>query len=120
MKEYKEHTCHMVEKAVCDAVNTVFTVMRPDMANNAHPEDIYRDKKNITLSKATARHFCLYALHDKYGFTYKDIASHTGMNEKAVMKCVRKVRNCIFIDTIYMEVNRIMTMKMEDGILWTT
>lgn len=113
----KEAIAKAIERAVCDCVTTVFTVMRPGMLIDADPDTIYQGKTNITLSRACARHFSFYVMHDNFGFTYRQIAMRAGMSERAVMKQVRKVRQMVFIDQVYMELKRLMTLKQEDGIL---
>lgn len=106
-----------VEEAVCSAVNEVFEALRPGAAK-VSASGLYLGKGNVALPVATARHFCFRLLHDVYGLTYSCIARRAGMSPGAVMKKVRKVRQMVFTDEIYILVDALARCKMsiDDGL----
>lgn len=106
-----------IEDAVCDAVNIVFAIVRPDYQEKADKETLYKGNTNIPLTRAVARCYSFYVMHDKYGFPYSAISKRSGKHINSVIRNVRKVRDGIFFDPIYQHTNVLMLDKLNEGIL---
>lgn len=100
-----EFTMIQIEKSVCDAVNEI---MRQEKRSIVNVKELYIGKKNIPLCRAMARNFCFHIMHNDYGFSYASIAQRAGMNEKSIMRCVRKYRMFAHYDIWYKKIGTIL------------
>lgn len=75
-------------------------------------EDLYKGVTKIPFSVATVRHFVYYVLKDTYCLPYSYIAKHCGMTIGAIMKNVRKMREVVFFDDFYNDINNAIRKKI--------
>lgn len=82
-------------------------------------EDLYLGTGNIPVKRAMARNLCLYLLHDRFSFFYKQLAEITGMTQRSIMRCVRKARIYTSHDKEYIKFYKILLGKLSiNDIIW--
>lgn len=115
-KVQQEYIMRRVETVVCDIINSAQGV-QTTKHNDVTPSLLYDNSKKCTSAVSLARQFVFMVLHDSFGFSYKQISHRSKMRETSIMKCVRKVRTLIFIDTVYSTINRLVVDALKDGLL---
>lgn len=110
MKESDNYTMQKVEQLVCDVVTWLTSRDKPPLKT----EDIYIGHGNIFSHIAMARNFIFTILHNNYGFTYTEIAQRADMKTTSIMRCVRKCTQLCEYDTLYKQVQSMITNKLEE------
>lgn len=95
-----------VTNAVCREVDTQLGT-----CTDGRQIRLYKGRKalNITMAKAIS---CL-VLHDRYGLSYNSISHHFGHSMLNIIKCVSRTRHFLVNDSLYAEIYRMVSQRIE-------
>lgn len=103
------YTMQKIESLVCDVVNEVL-----DEGADVLPSDVYDGKKNIPFKRAVARNVIFVTMHNCYGFTYQVIGQRANMDERSVMRCVRKFNDFIECNSAYRYIASLLLKRLDE------
>ena len=101
------YTMQKIENLVCSVVNEVL-----NEGADVLPSDVYDGKKNIPFKRAVARNVIFVTMHNCYGFTYQVIGQRADMDERSVMRCVRKFNDFIEYDAAYRKIASLLSKRL--------
>jgi len=104
----KSDVIKRIERIVCDCVNRVFVGRNP-----VYPSTIYEGKTNIMLTGRIARGAVFTVSHNRFGISYSDIASHSNISDRNIIRSVRAYKDIPDSDCDIKRVNELIDVELE-------
>lgn len=104
----KSGVIRKIERIVCDCVNRVFSGRNP-----VYPSTIYEGKTNIMLTGRIARGAVFSVSHDRFGITYSDIARHSNISDRNIIRSVRAYKDIPDSDGDVKRVNELIEVELK-------
>lgn len=93
-----------IEHLACDAANAINALQG---RKTTSVEELYTTIGNVAQRRALAQNFALYVLKTYFGFSYPVLVQRSGYDEKAVMKCVKRVQEGLRMnDILYIQMEQ--------------
>lgn len=105
-----------IERKTCDIVNDVVAIYKP-MSYQVDAHYMYDGKTNVYFATSVARSYAFLVMHDMFCITYREIAKRARKSMSSVIKSVRRARQQIYVDPIFVEVHKQMSAAIADSML---
>lgn len=104
----KSDVIRKIESIVCDCVNRVLIDRNP-----VYPSTIYEGKTNIMLAGRIARGAVFSVSHDRFGISYSDIARHSNISDRNIIRSVRAYKDIPGSDDTVNRVRELIEVELK-------
>ena len=107
------HVIRKVERLVCDCVNEAFTVLTIDRYTPVFVSTLYEGVTNIPVTRRIARSAVFAVAHDRFGVSYNEMKTHSGITQTNIMRSVRKYKDIPDSDDIVRKVKEFIDVELK-------
>lgn len=108
----KSDVIRKVERIVCGCVNRSFSVIECRKYEPVSPSTIYKGNTNIDFPKRLARQAVFAIAHDRFGMSYNNIKSHSGITARNIIRSIKSYKYLSDCDRVVSEINRIIEEEL--------
>lgn len=102
-----------VERIVCDCVNRAFSVIEFRKYEPISPSNIYEGNTNVDFPKRLARQAVFVISHDRFGISYNNIKSHSGITARNIIRSIKSYKYLSDCDRVVSEINRVIEEELK-------